>query len=59
MGCVPNSLTAAKCLNMATPIFGGHGSGKTAVSPVQNGHILGVVIKFKVFNSIFCILLGG
>ena len=33
MGCVPNSLSAAKCLNMATPILGGHGSGKTAVSP--------------------------
>ena len=32
MGCVPNSLSAAKCLK-ATPILGGHGSGKTAVSP--------------------------
>ena len=29
MGCVPNSLSAAKCLNMATPIIVGQGSGKT------------------------------
>ena len=40
MGCVPNSLSAAKCLNMATPIFGGHGSGKTAVSPKRLSEVL-------------------
>ena len=67
LGCMPNSLSAAKYLKMATPTFFGHATGKIAVSPksvelpalldaqnVQNGQVLGVIIEFKVLNSIFC-----
>ena len=63
---MPNSLSTAKCLEMATPNFFGHATGKIAVYPksvelpaflgaqnVQNGQVLGGHIEFKVFNSIF------
>ena len=69
---MPNSLSAAKCLKMATPTFFGHATGKIAISPksvelpaflcaqnVQNGQVLGGHIEFKVFNSIFCHLVAN
>ena len=41
---MPNSLSTAKCLKMATPTFFGHATGKIAVSPksveLPAGHIL-------------------
>ena len=64
---MPNSLSAAKCLKIATPTFFGHATRKIAVSPklvelpaflgaqnFQNGQVLGGHIEFKMFNSIFC-----